>query len=144
MKNLFFSSTRKAYTTTAPRGSVHDKAAREMHRSAAKKYLVALRAGTPDHKLYMLWLREALTKGNLTLKSIGTTKHELEALTQKGCEKAAHEWLDYLREGATNYKACVDWLHKEMHEGNLTLNRLGTSSAELAYCKRKSALRNAA
>ncbi len=107
------------------------------HISEAHKWLGHLRNGTDMYDSFIGHVRKEAHKGNLTLEDVGTSEAELAEVKVKGCKTAANKWLGHLRNGTDMYDSFIGHVRKEAHKGNLTLEDVGTSEAELAEVKVK-------
>jgi hypothetical protein len=77
------------------------------------------------------WLRRNLQNGGLTLEDIGTSEKELRQLRVEGCKIAAKLWLNALRREPDQYDNHLRWLRRNLQNGGLTLEDIGTSEKEL-------------
>ncbi len=67
----------------------------------------------------------------LFLFTISTRKKELEKLRVKGRIISAKYWLNILRKGTGRYNRVIELILEEAHDGNFSLDDIGTSEEEL-------------
>src|SRR3990172_2095411 len=99
------------------------------------------------YKKCLKHLRMVVRKSGLTLEDIGTSEEGLEKLRVNCCKKSAEEYLKDLREGIYPYNHTLgdtlECLRREVKNGGLTLEDIGTSEEELeklrVNCCKKSA-----
>ncbi len=99
----------------------------------AEKWLEYLRRGSSEHQSFAKYLRQDAQEGGFTLEEIGTSEKELEKLRILGCKINAVKWLGILRGGhvSSSNRSIVGYLRREIQEGGLTLEEIGTDEDEL-------------
>jgi hypothetical protein len=100
-------------------------------KTAAKKYLDNLRDGSTLYGLDILFLRDSLRKGGLSLADIGTSEAELKKFEAAGIKGDARKQLKDLRDGSLLYEVSVFLLIHALEKGNLSLADIGTNDVEL-------------
>jgi hypothetical protein len=101
----------------------------------ARMCLNELRKGSCNYRIFLMHLRNQLTRGGITLEDIGSSDVEIEELRLLGCKVAAVEWLRYLRSGAKMYNLSITCLYEELSQSGLTPEDIGSTDEEISQLR---------